>query len=335
MQSDVTPILVFENITAFQRSYALKSAIELDVFTKIAEGSQTAQEIAKACGASERGIRILCDYMTVLGFLTKENGSYDLTESTAVFLNQNSPAYLGRAVDFLLYPQMIENFEDLTYAVKTGGAREREDGGLEPEHPIWVQFARGMMPMMMPAAQMMAAKLGAEKDAKLKILDIAAGHGIFGIMMAQQYRDAEIYAVDWKNVLEVAEENAQNFGVSNRHHKIEGSAFEVDFGTDYDLVLLTNFLHHFDVPTCEEILRKIHKSLKEGGKVFTLEFVPNEDRVSPPAEAMFSLTMLASTPSGDAYTFSELEKMFQNAGFANSEHHPLSPLPQHLIISTK
>ena len=67
----------------------------------------------------------------------------------------------------------------------------------------------------------------------------------------------------------------------------------------------------------------------------TLEFIPNEDRVSPPAEALFSMVMLAATPAGDAYTLGELVEMFENAGFNHNEHIPLPPMPQHLVISTK
>jgi hypothetical protein len=100
-------------------------------------------------------------------------------------------------------------------------------------------------------------------------------------------------------------------------------------------VLLTNFLHHFDPQTCESLLRKVHASLAEGGRAVTLEFVPNEDRISPRIPAAFSMMMLGSTPSGDAYTFPELERMFKNAGFAHSELHQLPASPQQLIISSK
>src|SRR6185369_2508977 len=96
-----------------------------------------------------------------------------------------------------------------------------------------------------------------------------------------------------------------------RFETIPGSAFTADFGSGYDLVLLTNFLHHFDVPTNEALLRKVHAALKPGGRAVTLEFVPNEDRVSPPVAAEFSLMMLGNTPAGDAYTFSELDRMFR------------------------
>ena len=109
----------------------------------------------------------------------------------------------------------------------------------------------------------------------------------------------------------------------------------MDYGEGYDIVLLTNFLHHFDAPTNETLLRKVHAALAEGGRAVTLEFVPNEDRVSPPGAAAFSMQMLGGTPSGDAYPFSEFERMFRNAGFARSELHQLPPSIQQVIISYK
>ena len=108
---------------------------------------------------------------------------------------------------------------------------------------------------------------------------------------------------------------------------------EVDFGGPYDLVLLTNFLHHFDVPTNENLLRKVRAALSPQGRAITLEFIPNDDRVSPPPAATFSMVMLATTWSGDAYTFAELESMFRNAGFARSEFMDLQASAEALVIS--
>ncbi|HEX8091593.1 MAG TPA: methyltransferase [Blastocatellia bacterium] len=147
--------------------------------------------------------------------------------------------------------------------------------------------------------------------------------------------NAEITAVDWPNVLEVAQENAEAAGVSDRYNTIAGSAFDVDYGTGYDIVLLTNFLHHFDPVTCERSLKKVYESLDVSGRAVALEFVPNEDRVSPPEAAMFSLVMLATTPNGNAYTFSEFVRMFHNSGFSKSEFHPLPPSIEQVVISYK
>ena len=200
---------------------------------------------------------------------------------------------------------------------------------------MWVDFARAMAPMMAMPAQLMAQLVDPTKDQKLRVLDIAAGHGLYGLAFAKQNPQVEVTAVDWPRVLDVAKENAQAAGVADRYQTKPGSAFDVDYGTGYDLVLLTNFLHHFDKETCETLLRKVHAALADGGRAVALEFVPNDDRVTPPQAAAFSMQMLGGTPSGDAYTFAELERMFQNAGFARSEMHELPPTIERVIISYK
>src|SRR5439155_1092543 len=187
------------------------------------------------------------------------------------------------------------------------------------------------MPMMMPAAQAIADIVGATSAGPMRVLDIAAGHGIFGIAIAQRNPSAEIVAVDWAPVLEVASENARKMGVGARHRPLPGDAFTADFGTGFDVALVTNFLHHFDAPTNVAFLKRVNAALKPGGRVVILEFVPNDDRVTPPMAARFSLMMLAGTTSGDAFTFDELRRMLSEAGFANAVQHPL-PGPQSVLV---
>jgi 2-polyprenyl-3-methyl-5-hydroxy-6-metoxy-1,4-benzoquinol methylase len=278
-------------------------------------------------------VRILCDYLTVYGLLTKNGGSYGLNATSANFLDRRSPAYMGTVAHFLASPETIDGFRDLTAVVRKGGSI-KTDSALETENPMWVNFARSMVPLIMPAAQQIAALVNAAGN-RLKVLDIAAGHGMFGITIASTNPNAEIVAVDWRNILAVAQENADKAQLASRFRTLPGSAFDVDFGTDYDVVLLTNFLHHFDSPTCETLLKKVHAALKPGGRAITLEFVPNDDRVSPRVPATFSMVMLGGTPSGDAYTFAELKSMFQRAGFTRSELHNLNASPEQLVVSYK
>jgi SAM-dependent methyltransferase len=155
---------------------------------------------------------------------------------------------------------------------------------------------------------------------------------MYGVTIAKLNFNAEIYALDWPVVLQVAKDNAKAAGVADRVHELPGSIFEVDFGKDYDIVLLTGFLHHFDPQAIGDLLRKVHSALKPGGRAITVEFVPNEDRVSPPDAAAFSLIMLSTTRAGEAYTFSEYEGMFRKAGFASSEIYK-TPGSQSIIVS--
>src|SRR5258708_1713982 len=202
-----SPLLFFQTINSYQRTEALKAAIELGVFTTIAEGNTTVAEIARRCEAADRGIRILCDYLCIMGFLNKDGNNYSVTIDSATFLNRNSPAYLGGAIDFLLAPQLINDFKNLTAAVRKGGTVSEEGGTTAPENPVWVKFARAMAPMMAMPAQLTAQLVDEKADRKLKILDVAAGHGLYGLAFATRNPQAEIVALDWPNVLKVAKEN--------------------------------------------------------------------------------------------------------------------------------
>jgi ubiquinone/menaquinone biosynthesis C-methylase UbiE len=325
-----SPERIFDAFTAFQRTAAMRAAIDLDLFTLLAAGPATAGELAQRAKAAERGIRILCDRLVVDRFLTKADGRYALTADAATFLDRGSPAYVGAATQFMTSPDIAAAFAKLTEAVRKGGTAT--EGTLAPEHPVWVEFARAMQGLAAFTAELLANLLEGGAPPK-KVLDVAAGHGMFGIAVARRNPNAEIVALDWGNVLAVAMENARAAGVADRIRALPGSAFDVDFGSGYDLVLVTNFLHHFDPPTCEGFLRKVRAALLPGGRAAILEFVPNDDRVTPPEAATFSLVMLATTPHGDAYTFAEYERMLRAAGFARAELHQLIPSPQQAVLA--
>lgn len=330
-----SPQLFFETINAFQKSAALKAAVDLGLFAAIGEppATATAAEIAERCQCPMRGIRILADNLAIMGFITKEGGSYALTPSSAVFLLPQSPAYMGGAVNFLLAPGLTEAFTDLASTIRLGRLHTTEHGTTAPDHPAWVEFARAMGPMMMPTSQGAAALAPLDASRDTRVLDISSSHGAYGIAVALKNPRAHLVALDWEAVLAVTEENARVAGIADRFSKIVGDAFTVDLGSGYDVVLVPNFLHHFNVGDCTRFLKRVHAALRPGGKVLIVEFVPNEDRITPPPAAGFSLVMLGTTPEGDAYTFAEYEKMLAEAGFHAAELHPLPPTAQSAVLA--
>jgi len=327
----LNPGLVFDMLQAHQRTSALKTAIELDVFRAVGEGPGDVASIARQCSASERGIRILCDFLTLNGVLVKEDGHYRHTPLSGAFLDPRSPACVASMAQFISDKAMVEVYDHLTEIVRSGRTVLPGEGSVEPDNPIWVQFAETMAPMMAPVANPLAAMVLEGRGGPVRVLDIAAGHGLFGIAVAKQNPQAQITGQDWAAVLQVAVANAGKAGVGDRYGLLPGSAFDVDYGGPYDVVLLTNFLHHFDHPTCVTLLKKVHAALRPGGCAATLEFVPNEDRVSPPMPAAFAMTMLASTASGDAYTLSEYTAMYNEAGFKTVSGHPI-PMSPHTVV---
>ncbi|SRR5579871_881072 len=335
MEHHPNPAKIFEVVNGVTRSMAFKAAVDNDLFTGIAEGSNTAPALATRAKLPERSTRILCDFLVTQEFLTKTGSAYALAPDLAPFLDRHSPAYLASVSEFMLAPMFLEATLHLGEAIKKGGVATEPDGTLSPEHPVWVNFARSMAPLTTISAPKLAALVVAKHPGECRVLDIAASHGLFGIAIAKSHPKAQIVAQDWANVLTVAKENAEKHGVPDRVRMLPGSAFDVDFGGPYEAILVTNFFHHFDKPTCEKLMRKFHAALAPDGHVATLEFVPNADRVTPPVQAAFSLTMLVSTPAGDAYTFDEYDQMFRAAGFRDSELHPLENGMQTILITRK
>src|ERR1035437_9865793 len=222
MAHEPNPLLIFDALNSFQRATALKAAIELEVFTHIGAGAANAAEIARRAKASERGARILCDYLTIQGFLTKHDGAYGLTPDSAAFLDKKSPAYLGSIAFFLVHPTQLANYVDLAASVRKGGA-VNDQVNMGPEAPIWVEFAKSMAPVSAMGAAALAQIVNLSGQ-PMKVLDIAAGPGAYGIEIAKLNPKAEIHGQDWKNVLELSLEDARQAGVGDRYHTIPGTA---------------------------------------------------------------------------------------------------------------
>jgi ubiquinone/menaquinone biosynthesis C-methylase UbiE len=327
--ADISPDLFMDAVLAYQQTAAIKAALELDLFSEIGKGNATAEGLARTNGAAVRGVRILCDYLTARGHLEKQFDQYRLTQSTAAFLDRRAPSWMGSVVEYLAAPEMMALFlGDPAAFIRNGGSIGLANNA--PDHPIWVTFARAMGPSRVPLAKKIASELAVSSPRK--VLDVAAGHGMFGIAIARAVPDAQITAVDWHAVLSVARDNADAAGVSARYHTLGGSAFDTDWGSGFDLVLLANFLHQLDQDGCVTLLQKARRSLVSGGRAVAVEFLLNEDRVSPRFSAMFAFQMLGSTPHGEAYTAREFEDMGRAAGFASVIAKPLPPTPQSLIL---
>jgi ubiquinone/menaquinone biosynthesis C-methylase UbiE len=329
---NVTLPMIFETLGAFRRTAALKTAIELDVFSAIGNGMASAAQLAKQCSASERGIRKLCNYLVVLGFIKAIDEGYVLAPGAAAFLDRHSPTWLGApASEALAGTPLLAAFGALTDAVRKGGTALDGDGTLAPEHPIWVAFARAMGVPGAFFARLLADCLNESAAPPFKILDIAGGHGVYGIEFATRNPQTQVFAVEWPQVLEVARSNAEARGVSGRFHAIPGDALTVEFGSGYDLALITNFLP--DLGSTESLLKRVRSALAENGRVALVEMMLNEDRVSPPAAVDLDLALLATTPSGETRTASQLSEALRRAGFRRVEIRDIPPAPGRVAIA--
>jgi 2-polyprenyl-3-methyl-5-hydroxy-6-metoxy-1,4-benzoquinol methylase len=313
-----TPQQIFSEFQAFERTLALRTAIELDLFTHIARGRKTVVALAKATRSSARGIEILCDCLTALGHLGKSRKSYTLPSHSRLFLNARSATYIGSAIRFLADDPIIEAFLHLHDAVRTGSGGKNS---LRHNDHAWVEFAHNMAapaePVAASAACALMKAIDCASDKEFSVLDLAAGHGLYGLAVASLHRNAQIFALDSAPVLAVAAENARKRGLEKRWSAIPGNSFQKNFGGPYDLILVVNFTHHLDQNSNELLFRKCHDVLKPGGRLAIIDFVLNEDRISPSRNATFALHLLATTLAGTVYTFRQLAGMLRAAKYKN------------------
>ena len=301
-----SPAWLLDEFRAYERSLTLRTAIELDLFTRIGAGVDTIPALAKATRASVRGLRVLCDNLAAHQHLVKKSGRYRLTLNSRIFLSKDSPACFASTIRFLASDAYIKAFCDLLRSVKRGRARTLKTP--------WPDYARLMSPLAQDVAASVAEALTADSAGPMRVLDVAAGHGLYGLALGAHNPQAEIYALDAADVLRVAARNARRAGLGKRFHSIPGDAFTTSFGGPYDLVLAGNIAHHLEPGANIKLFRKCRAALKPKGKLVVLDFVINEDRVSPAAEAGFAIHLFA-TGSCDVYTLAEYRGMLRAAGF--------------------
>ena len=319
---------------SFQRTDAIRAAINLRLFTAIGQAQATAAEIAAHCEASEREIRILCDYLATLGLIRKNADRYSASLDASTFLDQRSAQYAGDAlVEAFASGGILSGYGLLADAIRRGGTALPERGTLAHEYPAWPQHARALAAIGAATGALLAKRLKADSTGPVRILDIAAGHGHYGIAFARENPAAQVFAQDWPHVLQVAREQAEKAGVQHRFHLLPGNVFDIDLGGNYDLALIMNFLPDFGPAECETLLWKVRLALRPNGRVISLQWTPEDDRLSPAACAQLALTLLATTPHGDVYTYRELDRMFLRTQFVRSEMLDLPPSLQRVVVA--
>jgi 2-polyprenyl-3-methyl-5-hydroxy-6-metoxy-1,4-benzoquinol methylase len=308
-----------------QVSGIFKAAVDLGVYTKMAEGAVTVPAMAGAIGCPERSTRILLDAMTTLGLLTKAGASYALTPATEQFLVRGKPTYMGDLVNLFGSPTSWGGAQKLADAV-------RNDGTVMPEHSetpryaFWEMFARSTAALAVPAANALHGVLAEWRAArpKIRVLDIAAGSGLYGFTLAKDPK-VHLTALDWPNVLVETREWAKRMGVDvSRVGYIEGNFFEVDFQGPYDLILLSNIFHHFDAPTCESLMKKAAGAVAPGGRLVVNDYMYDPE-LKNPMGALFAVTMLVASRKGQTHSVADYTRWFEAAGLRSSGVHPSGP----------
>ena len=313
----VTPARLLQFSWAFAIPLLLDAAVRNGLFEALAGGPKTAAELAAESAVSERGARAVLNALTSVDLLTKDSeGRYGLTAESAAFLGRTSPAYLGgvfRHASVQLMPRWLA----LNEVVRTGrpAPYDVSDDGRALH---FQEFVEDIMPLSFPAARALAETLVPEtSEAPMRVLDIGAGSGVWGIALAERGPGVRVTAVDWPQVLDVTLDVAARYGVGDRFEARPGDLFAIDFGDAYQAAVLGHVLHSFGEARNRALIAKVFDALAPGGVLAIADFLVDDAHAAKTHGLIFAVNMLVNTEEGDTFSFAEIAGWLTDAGFAN------------------
>jgi hypothetical protein len=332
--AQVTPERILQMAWGYVPPLVLEAAIRHHVFDVLDAGAKTVAETAKATGASERGLTAIMNVLVGLEYLAKDGeGRYKLTPESAAFLVSTKPGFQGGLIRHCS-EHLIPRWLHLNEVVATGqpvSAVNQEKSGAEFFH----DFVMDIFPMSYGAAQFLAKEMNFGTSGEpVKVLDLAAGSGVWGIAAAQSSPRVRVTAVDWPEVIPVTKKNTERFGLAERFSFVEGDLHDADFGSGYMLATLGHILHSEGEALSRKLLKKTFGALASGGTIAIQEFLVNKERTGPLNGLFFAVNMLVNSENGNTWSVEEIGEWLREAGFRDVRT-IASPGPSPLILATK
>jgi SAM-dependent methyltransferase len=329
----LTPERIWQLAWGYTAPMILEAGVRLRVFDLLDAGPKTAAQVAAETGASPRGVRGLLNALVGLELLAKKGDAYTLTPESAAFLVSTKPEYRGGMLHHAS-TQLIPHWLKLTEAVRTGkppiSVNQQDTGG-----EFFRQFVEDLFPMGYPSATVLADHLLAKTPAgPYRVLDLAAGSGVWSIALAEKSPRVQVTVVDWPAVIPVCQKVTARRGVGDRYRYVPGDLLEADFGSGYQAATLGHILHSEGERRSRQLLKKTFAALAPGGVIAISEMTPNEDRTGPAFPLIFALNMLVHTDEGDTYPFGEISAWLREAGFTKPRQLEV-PAPSPLILADK
>ena len=330
----VTPQRIMQFYFGYAPTLAIDAAIKTRIFDVLDTGPKTLAQLSQATETSERGLRSIVNLLVSAGFLSRDSdGRLSMTPDTAAFLVSGKPTYLGGVFKHSV-ERILPKWLDLDKVVRAGKpsrAINQENEGAQ----FFEEFVEDLFPLNYAAAQTVARELKLAKATdSVRVLDLAAGSGVWGIAAAQASPHVRVTAVDWSDVIPVTQRIVKRFRLEDRYNFIKGDLRETYFGRDFDLALLGHILHCEGEARSGELLRKTFDSLKPGGSIVIAEWLVNDDRSGPLPMLIFGTNMLVNTDEGDVFSLEEITNWLRAAGFENVRTID-APAVSPLIIASK
>jgi len=326
----VTPERIYQFAFGYAPPLVLEAAIRHHVFDALDSGPKSLEAIHEATGASKRGLSAILNFLVGFDFLRKVGEKFVLAPESAAFLVSTKPGFQGGLIRHTS-EQLLPIWLQLNEVVATGRpAKSVNQQG--PGSELFQQFVSDIFPMSYNVAQELARYLAL--SGPVRVLDLAAGSGVWGIALAQSAPEVRVTAIDWHGVIPVTQKTVGRFGLTERFSYREGDLLETDFGSGYNVATLGHILHSEGAERSKALLKKTFAAMAPGGTIAIAEFLVNAERTGPLNGLTFAINMLVNTDCGDTFSFEEISEWLRNAGFKEARTlatHGPSPL----VLATK
>jgi 2-polyprenyl-3-methyl-5-hydroxy-6-metoxy-1,4-benzoquinol methylase len=333
--AQVTPDRIMQFTGGYAPPLLIETALRLGVFDLLDNGAMNISQLQTRTGASFRGLRAALNALVGLDLLIKnDDGWYELTPESSTFLVKGKPTFHG-AFLLLTSEAMVPHWGKLTEVVRSGHPTHRiniEKDGSE----FFLRFVEDIFPIHLAGAQSLAQALDvANARTGQRVLDLAAGSGVWSIALAKQSPHVHVTAVDWPAVIEITKKVAAREGVAERFRFIGGDLLEADFGTGYTIATAGHILHSEGEQRSRALLDKTFTALAPGGLIAIAEILVDPDRRGPLPALMFALNMLVHSEHGDTFSLPEISSWLNDAGFHNVRTVSAPGLARQIIIAAR
>lgn len=305
----------------YWKSAILFAAVEAGLFEVLAEGPQTAGEVAERAGTDPRATTMILDALAALKLVEKLEDVYSNTPIAERYLVSDSPAYQGNIIRHNVH--MWPSWGDLPYVLKHGAPRREGPKLAAPTSEQRTEaFIRGMYEAGAPLAEALMSQI--DLSGVRRLLDVGGGPGSYCFSAARRNPELRATVFDLPDTLKVTRKFIREHEMEGRVDTVAGDFTKDDLPSGYDLVILSQVLHSYPPPVCKAVVGKAARALNSGGRLVVNEFALDETRTQPVSAALFSVNMLVNTEGGSAYTRSEITGWMRDAGITDIEEMDLA-----------
>jgi len=322
-EAGTIPEELLETVRGFWTSRVLLTALELDIFNAVGNGS-SASEVAHRAATDAHATATLLDALVSMGLLTKQNGTFHNTPVSGRFLTRNS-ADDARA-GLLHHANLWERWSHLT---------ERLRKGANPPRTHTPEATQAFIAAMdRNSRERTGAVLRAVGDGVGRMLDLGGGSAAYSIAFAKAFPQLEAVVLEVPEVVDITSKYVRDAGLAQRIKVQAGDMLSSPLGEGYDLVLVSAIAHMFSPAQNQRLFQRVHAALAPNGRIVIQDFILDSSRTRPKFAALFAINMLVSTDGGSCYTEQEYSDWLQNSGFKDIQRITL-PGPAGLMIATR